>query len=134
MREIKFKAWDKKRKVMTRVMRLTMGIGIRCYVPDGKHHDWYEEDEGDYSLHWSDVELLQYTGLTDKNGKEIYEGDIVKWDSPYGGRIGEIYWKESEGGFYHTFTDEDGDVRPSKRLWDIIEVIGNAYENEELLK
>ena len=78
--------------------------------------------------------IVDYTGLKDKSGEEIYEGDIVKWDFASGGGMGDVYWKESEGGFYHTFTDEDGDVRPSKRLWDIIEVIGNIYENPELLK
>ena len=72
----------------------------------------------------------QYTGLKDRNGKEIYEGDTVKGDWLYG--KDEHIVKYRDYGFYpFTITDFDGD--PMIQNADI-EVIGNIHENPELLK
>lgn len=101
----------------------------------------------------NDCILMQYTGLKDKNGNEIYEGDIVKytrvnWYCPEHPQhntdlitICEIFWSDSERAFrergkfdsgggwegYLTFADPRADEN-------IIEVIGNIYENPELLE
>lgn len=94
--------------------------------------------------------LMQYTGLEDKNGKEIYEGDIVKYkyitgfsaeedykegsdDVGYDGeRIQEVKFEEGE--FYpRPQFYEEGDTYYSWRHWDF-EIIGNIYENAELLE
>lgn len=83
------------------------------------------------------VELMQFTGLTDKNGKEIYEGDILKWHRPYGGGP---YDPEIElVGYYDMIKDNDGMFvafggfmttdDPTKA-----KVIGNIHMNPELLK
>lgn len=75
----------------------------------------------------------QYTGLHDKNGKEIYEGDIVvdKEDEV----MGEITWNEEEASFYFSILYENGTYEEEKlNDWaSVLEVIGNIYDNPELL-
>jgi len=136
-REIKFRAWDANFQTM---------ITPYCELIDG--YFWGEDcTNTGYSVKHEHV--MQYTGLKDKNGKEIYEGDIVKWDDGSNGK----YWRVAEV-FYDTNTYmysfrilygincniEKGYVfggnfacrgqNPSEE----IEVIGNIYENPELLK
>lgn len=120
-REIKFRAWDKSGEY---------------FKPLEDDDDYHFRDYGD-GLHlwdkWGEcknVILLQYTGLKDKNGKEIYEGDIVKChDHPTGASdtFGEVYWKD--GKWMVTWSMVDlGDYGTA---W--IEVIGNIHENPSLL-
>ena len=79
--------------------------------------------------------LMQFTGLKDKNGKEIYEGDIVKADSSYhiwgGAKLKVFYGEvkfEPERGYYCVFKDTNRtDIDKNH-----IEVIGNIYQNPEL--
>lgn len=96
MREIKFRAWEKDVKVI-----LT-----------------HEEMNIDECLKDSNVIVMQYTGLKDKNGKEIYEGDVYNYN-------GVIDVFESIEDFYYNelikYRVEDG------------EIIGNIYENPELI-
>ena len=84
-------------------------------------------DEGFYSI-------MQSTGLKDKNGKEIFEGDIVD----YKGRKAVVKWHGSFAGFIYRFIDES---QERKKRWDPLflaylkfEVIGNIYKNPELLE
>ena len=81
-------------------------------------------------------QIMQFTGLLDKNGKEIYEGDIAKDTQDSFGRNSLISWSNNLCGFWkepivarvHQFGQH-----LEKRIADRIEVIGNIYENPELL-
>ena len=133
MREIKFRAWLKEDKKMENVKTMDFtGKTIRCL----KKNEFINA----YLLRrvsFDDVELMQYTGLKDKNGKEIYEGDIIKYKFPYDKRlkhISPVKFLETEASF--GIKDRCGNEIP---LYTIsannhFEVIGNIYENKNLLE
>ena len=83
--------------------------------------------------------LMQYTGLKDKNGKEIYEGDILK--STANGTLEldrfQLIWLKSRGGFRlkHIFVSNQDDSATIglSTVNDSFQVIGNVYKNKELL-
>lgn len=121
MREIKFRVWDIDKK--------------KWFEKPKSILDWTYNDLTIYgdSLVW-----LQYTGLKDKNGKEIYEGDILDW----GGQMVKTIYRGCVFGFvgierfangraeysFDTITNpEITTIRDAK-------IIGNIYENPELLK
>lgn len=120
MREIKFRAWNKKENKWE-----SLG-GIVLDIETGR--PWWT-DFGEMMEEAEDVILVQYTGLKDKNGVEIYEGDVVRGifynHEP---EIGKVDWYEKGAGF-NIF----GYPMNINGLHDI-EVIGNIYENPELLK
>ena len=93
-------------------------------------------DEDSVAGEWivnNDLELMQSTGLKDKNGKEIFEGDIVD----YKGRKAVIKWHGSYASFIYRFVDElqkrVSEWHPLFLAYYHFEVIGNIYENKELL-
>jgi len=117
MREIKFRAWDKDFKQMHPV------IGIHW---EGEFIDY--GTEGETGL-LNDFILMQYTGIKDKNGREIYEGDIISVLYYRKATILPVawgidgWWASGKGWF--------------KSLYDVkntAEVIGNIYENANLLE
>ena len=133
MREIKFRFWDKKRKYMYEVASLHFTRNkVMSHIKPGLGGHVRDLDS-------NDIILMQYTGLKDKNGKEIYEGDIVKSTMHYGddfgnpvgeaeGQIIEVKWLEKKGEQMVGFS-----FFPCDDMYDL-EVIGNIYENPELLK
>lgn len=110
MREIKFRAWDIVNKKMIQWESSFFGD-----VVWGMTGDKYVE--------------MQFTGLKDKNGKEIYEGDIVKLEQ-WNPSIAEVVF--DRGGFCFRFKKDDT-YYPDGKYLEEGEVIGNIYENPELL-
>jgi uncharacterized phage protein (TIGR01671 family) len=120
-REIKFRAWHKELKRMLSVYVVCQQKCALGYVSGSK--GFYSENEQVvFSL--NDAVLLQYTGLKDRNGKEIYESDVLKFDETENGtRL--VEWLHA--GFYIS------NVAPLSFYNKEMEVIGNIYENPELL-
>ena len=100
-RKIKFRAWNKAKNIMLGVASLQKLATCNHYLEIEEHR------------------FMQYTGLKDKNAKEIYEGDIV--DITTGSTINR--YTADMFGLRNTINDYGG----------IVEVIGNLYENKELL-
>ena len=118
-REIKFRMWHKKSKKMFDVESINF--------KDRSLNMWNSVMYTLSTFSLDDVILMQYTGLHDKNGKEIYEGDILKgtfygFPMPEYDYAFQIYWDEKEKGFMASYFE------PSE-----CEVIGNIYDNPELL-
>lgn len=139
MREIKFRAWDGKEKIMWIDIHLTdvdSDDGSNGFLVDRIRNGKLEESFlfGNYSD--EHIVWMQYTGLHDKNGKEIYEGDVV---------LGKFNLDEVEDYIYLTLTEEE--KKTQSKLFHIedifypytnpipedLEIIGNVYENPELL-
>lgn len=122
MRPIKFRAWDKDEKKMIIPKKSDVWHPV-IRMLDGKNFV-----DRKNSKNW---ELMQFTGLHDKNGKEIYEGDIVKSSMPYNDttidKIDVVEWNDEVCSFELT----KGVRTFFKGL--IHEVIGNIWENPELL-
>ncbi|HCZ7142973.1 TPA: hypothetical protein O3P14_002187 [Staphylococcus aureus] len=121
---LKFRAWDKLGKEMHKVSAIDFSSkGARIIRLAGVQ----SIGKGDHKRWHSSVELMQSTGFKDVHGVEIYEGDIVQ-DS-YSGEVSFIEFKE--GAFYITCSNVTELISEND---DIIEIIGNIFENEELLE
>ena len=130
-REIKFRAWDKATKKMLRVNSLTFDFRL-CDLWSGE-----SKDEG-VARNWADVVFMQFTGLKDKNGKEIYEGDICEMalTTPYGliKHKGVMKFNEKSAQFGCDVETELENIADHIEQKEAPKVIGNIYENPELLK
>ena len=131
MREIKFRAWDNVEDKMARVT----SIDFR------NEHVSIEGDGYTMTDTFEMFELMQYTGLTDKNGKEIYEGDILK-TTYHAGTLKErvfIKYVSYDLGMFIVTTKGSSmgtslGSEVTKAMNPQVEVIGNIYENKELME
>ena len=131
-REIKFRAWLKEKNKMVIVETIDFSEKSIQYLEKNEIIDAYLLR----TTFLEDIELMQYTGQKDKNGKEIYEGDILKYNFPYDGRlkhVSPVKFLETEASF--GIKDIYGNEIPLYRITanNYSEVIGNIYENKELL-
>jgi uncharacterized phage protein (TIGR01671 family) len=128
MRELKFKLWNK------------------------DHQKWYNPDYLDVTddgvifcndgYDGTQIEICQYTGLKDKNGKEIYEGDIIQFTFYLGISSNrkiiknyEVYWADGNAGFALLFLQDKEETCDFQLIQnsEASVIIGNKFENPELL-
>ena len=139
MREIKFKIWDKVNKEWLEYKERVIGwqapfvkelIPLKAWVYGSKDGTAFNTLQ--YCIDSEDFEVVQSAGLKDKQGKEIYEGDVVGgWVYDYDGPF-EVFF--NEGAFSLKATIEDDGYYPCLyNLESSLEIIGDIYENPELL-
>jgi len=127
-RIIKFRAWDIDNKKMTfsDAFWIITGSEVLLLNPHHKDTTYYKVENCEDGF-----EIMQFTGLHDKNGKEIYEGDIFK----YKGEIWQIVYYDKSAMFVFNPTDKKGrKCIVNCGYVDHGEVIGNVFENQGLLK
>ena len=115
VREIKFRAWDKTFKKMCAVAEIEFMEGDKPFIIVNF-----------LRLEGKACDLMQYTGLKDKNGEEIYEGDVAKGILDGDTHVWEVSWAEDRETLGWSITPQD--------VENGLEVIGNIYENPDLLK
>lgn len=130
-REIKFRAFDKEAKTMHQVSVIDFEDKYVLYA----RNNFYKDKPFYMEKSFDEIELMQFTGLTDKNGGEVYEGDIL---APVSKEF--FYYVGFENGMFCIYnnlgrwaTMERG-IEIYKELNVDFEIIGNIHKNPELLK
>ena len=129
MREIKFRAWLKEEKKMVNVETIDFTDKSIQYLEKNEFINAYLSRR----MIFGDVELMQYTGLKDKNDKEIYEGDILFFRDENMKYV--AVWQDT------AFIIKSIEIRKysEKMCWlddteICCEIVGNIYENKNLLE
>lgn len=130
MRDIKFRCWDTENKEMLEVQELDYedSYNGQPMIRTTMYSDYFDTE---------DMILMQYVGLKDKNEKEIYEGDIVKFRfkddrEEFPDLIGYIEYQTTFTAF--RIMSNQGSFKIDITEIKFIEVIGNIYDNPELLE
>lgn len=130
MRQIKFRAWDIKRNAWGYQEGVATAFPHDIMRPDTPYQVLTLNREG--------IDLMQYTGLKDKNGIEIYEGDIIFSSHVEDNKAGSVKWSDIHHAYIIDYprrrgdaTDQWQDMHGKEHCY---EVIGNIYETPELMK
>ena len=120
-RTIKFRAWD--------------GVGL---IPDYAVTDQQGRIKTSWEGHDTDLRVTQYTGLDDKSGHEIYEGDIIEYEDVGSLLYSGHYVVRYENGQFYPVSFINGTYNADQpdewRCENTVEVVGNKFEHPELLK
>ena len=124
MKELKIKAWLKKEKKMVSIIGIDFNYKYIRYTEDDNLFN------SDYKVaEFKDIELLQFTGLKDNGGQELYEADVIKFNDGIDDIYGLISYDDEDGTYrvsYENITehlsDREGDF----------EIVGNIFENPDL--
>ena len=145
-REIKFRAWDRTtQKFAVGQLAVLFNSGIvHCPYGTGGDKDWEYKNEKTDGI--PNLILMQFTGLLDKNGKEIFEGDVIETDATNPDRkIVSIEWMDKWEGKWNGHLAAGWGVRYKDGQLEMLanaqlhpennyEIIGNIWENPELIK
>jgi uncharacterized phage protein (TIGR01671 family) len=128
-RQLKFRIWDK----LKRNEQLLIDNLGKIFVIDEACGQANEADDQENYV------IQQYTGLKDSKGVEIFEGDLVQYNqnSNYDGMNFEVVWSDASFGW--VLKSKTGDyltnqITPNGPRYNFLEVVGNVFENKELLK
>lgn len=120
MNNLRFRAWDKANKEMLKIDVIDFFLEqIRVLENDGSC----------FSIKFKDVDIMKSTGFHDKNGVEIFEGDVV---SRFQRTVEEVVWNSKKGWWAIQTRGEIG-LTVLAQFIEAVEIIGNIYENKELL-
>ena len=124
MKELKIKAWLKKEKKMVSIIGIDFNYEYIRYTEDDNLFN------SDYKVaEFKDIELLQFTGLKDNGGQELYEADVIRFNDGIDDIFGLISYDDEDGAYrvsYENITEHllerEGDF----------EIVGNIFENPDL--
>ena len=124
MKEFKMKAWLKKEKKMVAIIGIDFNYEYIRYTEDDNLFN------SDYKVaEFKDIELLQFSGVKDKIGQELYEADVIKFNDGIDDIYGLISYDDEDGAYrvsYENITEHllerEGDF----------EIVGNIFENPDL--
>lgn len=143
MREIKFRCWHPNKRQLVYLDWKEIADHGDCQMKMSSHHFAYQvwlnfllpahningKYQEDPYIDLNGIEWMQYTGFKDKNGNEIYEGDILDHDTAVGDFLGAVTWHDKDG-YYFIEGNSDNKLGIYGKH---SEVVGNLYENPELL-
>lgn len=138
----KYRAWHKEHRTMKPVLELDLdpanGVFVASQQPE--NDDSQYNTYGEYWL-WREIELMQWTGLQDCTGKDIYQGDIIRTDNEQEGDepaedhfYGVVIYDHQRTGYF--IKQPHDKYSPALYNYYIvsIEVVGNIYQHHELLE
>ena len=124
MKELKIKAWLKKEKKMVSIIGIDFNYEYIKYTEDDNLFN-----ENYKTAEFKNIELLQFTGLKDNGGQELYEADVIKFNDGIDDIYGLISYDDEDATYrvsYENITEHLSDLEGD------FEIVGNIFENPDL--